>query len=282
MTSKTLNYARAVRFLISSATSKQCKSLITRELNGTVRACGCGDQCKYLCRRDNFSNFLLGAAAAGCAEWARERERALFCFAIGARIIPLTLFTYKGNNTCTFHGAVCRCLYMCAIYILLAASYTCIRARCMHTYLLVCAAAAAGGLWSRRQSWVERSFSEQAVAVLIPARERSCVHLVITFSWFKLIDLHTLCRRINSKHSQTAPPPPLHCGGERRGCKVGCERAWVTTTMKVHTLCRLRSSSRCVAAAKHYAPLHWRQSDSSHRANLSLCINMMYDGPTLT
>lgn len=232
-------------FLMSSATSKQYKSLITRELNGTVRACGCGDQCKYLCRRDNFSNFLLGAAAAGCA------ERALFCFAIGARIIPLTLFTYKGNNTCTFYGAVCRCLYMCARYTYYSLPATHAYARAVHAYIFI-------SWWCGRcrrrvepppahQSWVERSFSEQAVAVLIPARERACVHLVITFSWFKLIDLHTLCRRINSKHSQTAPPPPLHCGG----CKVGCESAWVTTTMKVHTLCRLRSSSRCVDAAKH-------------------------------
>jgi hypothetical protein len=65
-------------------------------------------------------------------------------------------------------------------------------ARCMHTYLLVCAAAAVPEAWSRAagSARVERSLAEQAVAVLIP--ERACVHLVITFSWFKLIDLDTL------------------------------------------------------------------------------------------
>jgi len=42
-----------------------------------------------------------------------------------------------------------------------------------------------------RAGEVERSFSEQAVAALIRESTTGAVHLVIRFSWFKLIDLHS-------------------------------------------------------------------------------------------
>jgi hypothetical protein len=115
-------------FLISSPASKQCKSLMIRVLNETIRARGCGDQCKYLCRCDNFSNFLLGARLPGV-----QRARALFCFAIGARIIPLALFTYKGNNTCTFYGWYVG-VYVCVGDIHITPSSMHTRGACIHIY----------------------------------------------------------------------------------------------------------------------------------------------------